>query len=172
MYSKQKWLSEWDMSSRSVCQLKSVTLLIYFLRRARLARPWELECDVQYSTLNVAAKRRNNDESNRQSLRPCATWIEGEDGNSSSFTYRDCWTTEESAPWRTWFQAELSRLGIPVIDLLPDFSKLSIAELDRMFIQHDIKNYVGAKGHYSVAGNEYVAKIVYDRLTSLAAFRE
>lgn len=72
------------------------------------------------------------------------------------------------APLSGWARALLDRLaasGIPVIDLSSDFAALPDAERRKLFQERTLEH--GAAGHYSPAGNEFVARAVASALTRL-----
>ncbi|MGA2722299.1 MAG: hypothetical protein ABSG79_07770 [Bryobacteraceae bacterium] len=81
-------------------------------------------------------------------------------------TEGECYRSE-SKDWRQWIGAEASARSIAVIDLLPDFLALPVRQVGEMFIQQDSTKYIEAKGHYSVAGNRFVAERIYSRLLSI-----
>jgi hypothetical protein len=67
-----------------------------------------------------------------------------------------------------WSRALIDRLaaaGIPFVDLTPDFEALPDARRRALFQEKTIDQ--GAAGHYSPAGNEFVARAVASALTRL-----
>lgn len=56
------------------------------------------------------------------------------------------------------------RSGTPLLDLTTDFAALSPDELATLFIPRGEIQLLGASGHYSVRGNEFVARAVHRRL--------
>jgi len=74
---------------------------------------------------------------------------------------------ERSSVYRQFLRDEAAKKGIVFIDLVDDFQKLSRQEMERLFIPAGAQYFAGAPGHYSVEGNEYVAKQLYSRLISL-----
>jgi len=84
-------------------------------------------------------------------------------------TFDECYLPEASdwRDWREWINAEASARGIVVIDLLPDFLGLPVRQASAMFIQQISAKYAGARGHYSIAGNKFVADRIYTRLLSI-----
>ena len=67
-----------------------------------------------------------------------------------------------------WMQAAVERArgqGVPFIDLSADFEALPAAERERLFIPPGMIPLPGAAGHYSEAGNAFVA----DRLRAILA---
>ena len=63
-----------------------------------------------------------------------------------------------SNPWREFTRLDSERRGIPYLDLVEEYRKLSEGEAGRIF-----------KDHYSVEGNRFVAKAVHSKLLSLPA---
>jgi hypothetical protein len=61
--------------------------------------------------------------------------------------------------WRPWVAAAMDSLGYHFIDLTPALREVPLDTAIRFFIPGD--------GHYSVAGNAWVAESLYDRLRSL-----
>ena len=73
------------------------------------------------------------------------------------------------------FRKQIKRVveaqGVRFLDLVPDFRKLPADQLKSLFIQHDIKNYVGSKGHYTAKGNRYMAGLIYEKLNAMPEFK-
>ena len=57
--------------------------------------------------------------------------------------------------WRSFVTEEAARQGIQLIDLFDDIRRLPPTEVDALFLQD---------GHYSVKGNDFVARAVYSEL--------
>ena len=68
------------------------------------------------------------------------------------------------ASWRRFLADYAQQRGIPYFDLADDFHRLSPEDLDRFFIPQGALAYPGAAGHYTEAGNAYVADLIYHRL--------
>jgi len=69
------------------------------------------------------------------------------------------------ASWRRFLAQYAQQRGIPFLDLAEDFHRLPPDELDKLFIARGaIEEYTGAAGHYTDAGNAYVADLIYQRL--------
>jgi hypothetical protein len=158
------WFSE---IVRSVNQLKSAEMLTGLLHPVA-SQPADSDYTAPYTALE------GQTEAQRRTMLAVFEALRDMDrsrGRIFVFVHlpveRDCFGVEKPEVWRRWITGEISALGIPVIDLTPEFLKLPAAELLRMYIQNDIKNYVGARGHYSVQGNEYVARLVYEGLKSV-----
>ncbi|MGH7290307.1 MAG: hypothetical protein ACREJT_03805, partial [Myxococcota bacterium] len=67
-----------------------------------------------------------------------------------------------------WSRELLQRLvaaGIPFVDLTADFAALPDAERRALFQERTLDQ--GAAGHYSPAGNQFVARAVASALTRL-----
>jgi hypothetical protein len=78
-------------------------------------------------------------------------------------------TREESgadsgASWRKFLTGYAQQRGLLFIDLADDFRRLPPGELDKLFIGAGTINYPGAAGHYTEAGNAFVADLIYRRL--------
>ena len=69
-------------------------------------------------------------------------------------------SNEATAEWQRFVHEEGSRQGIPVIDLVELFRRVPPTEISDMFAPNS---------HYSVKGNEFVAKTVYAELKPLLA---
>lgn len=72
------------------------------------------------------------------------------------------------SPLSGWAQALLDRLaaaGVPVVDLSKDFAALPDTERRALFQEKTLDQ--GAAGHYSPAGNAFVARAVASALTGL-----
>jgi hypothetical protein len=72
------------------------------------------------------------------------------------------------SPWRSFARDAAARLGIPLIDLVPDLNSLSGREVETFFIKAGDLPYRGAEGHYTVRGNQFIARALYRRLSALA----
>jgi len=63
-----------------------------------------------------------------------------------------------SDPWREFVRRDAERRGIPYVDLVEEFRKLSASEAAHVF-----------GDHYSVEGNRFVARIIHARMQTLPA---
>ena len=70
-------------------------------------------------------------------------------------------------PWRSRVKDLGERAGIVVVDLIDEFRKLPPPEVTAMFIQSSRLDYARAAGHYTVAGNLWVARTLSARLAAL-----
>jgi hypothetical protein len=69
------------------------------------------------------------------------------------------------ASWRRFLAQYAQQRGIPFLDLAGDFHRLPPDELDKLFIARGaIEEYTGAAGHYTEAGNAFIADLIYQRL--------
>jgi hypothetical protein len=84
----------------------------------------------------------------------------------------ECYRKEAEEDWRQWMEAEASERGITMIDLLPDFLGLPVRKISEMFIQEGSPGYFAETGHYSVAGNTFVAERLYSHLLSIPEIHE
>ncbi|MGH7414621.1 MAG: hypothetical protein ACREKJ_10520 [Candidatus Rokuibacteriota bacterium] len=66
----------------------------------------------------------------------------------------------ETAFWVSVLSRECRALGIPFIDLVEAFDGFPYEEVLEFFLPGDL-------GHFSVKGNQHVAKLIYDRLRSI-----
>jgi hypothetical protein len=78
-------------------------------------------------------------------------------------------TREESAgdagpSWRKFLAEYARQRRVLYFDLADDFQRLTPAELDRFFIAPGAIGFPGAAGHYTDAGNAFVADLLYQRL--------
>lgn len=71
--------------------------------------------------------------------------------------FRTC----ESDLWRAFTADKARALGVPVLDLVAALRRLPAAEADRFFIKSSETHYFGAAGHYTAAGNAWVAREVH-----------
>jgi hypothetical protein len=69
--------------------------------------------------------------------------------------------------WRQRVGLAAKESRIPFIDLVDDFRALGPDQLYPLFIQEGELDFPGAAGHYSVRGNEVVARRLYEALISL-----
>ncbi|HEY5175682.1 MAG TPA: hypothetical protein VII95_08990 [Terriglobales bacterium] len=75
---------------------------------------------------------------------------------------REDWILEGS--WRKVLADYARQRGLLYLDLFDDFHRLPPDELDRIFIARGTIDFRGAAGHYTEAGNAYVADLIYRRL--------
>jgi len=78
-------------------------------------------------------------------------------------------TREESggnlgASWRKFLAEYARQRGVPYFDLSDDFHRLSPQQLDQFFIARGAVDFPGAAGHYTEAGNMFIADLIYRRL--------
>ena len=66
--------------------------------------------------------------------------------------------------WTEFLEAESRVLGIPFLNLFDEFRALRYDEIGRLFIVKGELSYQHAEGHYMVAGNELVARVLRDKL--------
>jgi hypothetical protein len=71
---------------------------------------------------------------------------------------------EPDAVWSPAVEQRARALGIPYIDLLDDFQRLTPSEAATLFIPAGQMIYEGHEGHYTVAGNELVAQLLDAKL--------
>jgi hypothetical protein len=66
--------------------------------------------------------------------------------------------------WREFLEDSAQALDIPLLNLFGEFQSVPYAEIDNLFIQKGRMTYYRAEGHYSVRGNELVARTVYKKI--------
>jgi hypothetical protein len=71
--------------------------------------------------------------------------------------------------WTEFLEEEARALGIPLINLFREFRSLPYDEIGNQFIPKGQLAYQHAEGHFNVAGNELVAKMIYEQLTKQPA---
>jgi hypothetical protein len=69
--------------------------------------------------------------------------------------------------WRGRVKDLGARAGITVIDLVEPFRQLPAEALGPMFIQADRLDFARAAGHYTVEGNRWIARALYERLVTV-----
>jgi hypothetical protein len=77
------------------------------------------------------------------------------------------YASSESRGLRRFLTEELNRQQIPFFDLIRDLRELPPVELQRLFIQEGGGIHEAASGHYSVLGNELVARLLHERLVAI-----
>jgi len=77
-------------------------------------------------------------------------------------TERDVWQDTE---WRNWVLAVMRDLDSPFVDLTPALRNLSAPRLSTFFIPRELP----AGGHYTEAGNEWVAEAIYEYMTTVSS---
>lgn len=71
---------------------------------------------------------------------------------------------EVGASWRAYLANYARQNHLLYLDLFDDFRALPRAQLDSLFITRAAVDFPGAAGHYTEAGNEFVADLIYRRL--------
>ncbi len=77
---------------------------------------------------------------------------------------REEYGTDLGAAWRKFLAGYAQQHGLLYLDLSDDFRRLPPQEVDKLYIGMGAVNYPGAAGHYTEAGNEFVADLIYKRL--------
>lgn len=72
----------------------------------------------------------------------------------------------DTETWRQHASLAAKEAHIPFIDLVDDFRALTPDQLYPLFIQEGELDYPGAAGHYSVQGNELIARRLFEALIS------
>ncbi|MFZ0311801.1 MAG: hypothetical protein WAL85_03755 [Candidatus Korobacteraceae bacterium] len=68
------------------------------------------------------------------------------------------------ASWRTFLAEYARQHGVLYLDFLDDFRRLPPGQLDKLFIAQGAVDFPGAAGHYTEAGNAFVADLMYRRM--------
>jgi lysophospholipase L1-like esterase len=72
------------------------------------------------------------------------------------------WTAPKE--WTEFLDEESGSLGIPFINFFSEFNSRPYDEMARLFIPKGQLSYPEAEGHLNNAGNETVARLIYDKL--------
>ncbi len=82
------------------------------------------------------------------------------------------YNTDDSGELRQVLREELAKSGVIYIDLIPEIRTLPRREIGPLFIPREPRSrkYAYAGGHYSVKGNRYIARLIYDSLAAIPAF--
>jgi hypothetical protein len=80
----------------------------------------------------------------------------------------DYWTAQ-SDPWRERARAAAADGEFTFVDLVQEFRQLPGDSVQQMFIGPRFPGYPNTAGHYSVAGNEWVAERIHQRLLEIPA---
>jgi hypothetical protein len=74
--------------------------------------------------------------------------------------------------WRRSIGRESAARGIVMIDLVEALRRRPAAEISDLFIRNGSLEYLYAEGHYTVNGNEFIARELYDQLRSIDVTRQ
>jgi hypothetical protein len=66
-------------------------------------------------------------------------------------------------PWRRWIVSAMDTLKLPFIDLTPALRSVPAERAGAFFIPQAMP----AEGHYTEAGNDWVAEVLYERLMAV-----
>ncbi len=80
------------------------------------------------------------------------------------FPTREEYAGDSGAFWRKFLAAYAQQHGLLYLDFSDDFHRLPPEELDKLFIGKRMIGFPAAPGHYSEAGNAFVADLIYRRL--------
>jgi hypothetical protein len=75
------------------------------------------------------------------------------------------WTAPEE--WIKFLENEAKALDIPIINMFREFRSLSRTAMLHSFIQRGELSIPNAEGHLSNEGNEFVAKVLHERLSEI-----
>jgi hypothetical protein len=78
---------------------------------------------------------------------------------------RHQWTPAEQ--WTEFLENEAGSLHIPIINMFKEFRSLSDTTMVHLFIQKGDLPYPSAEGHLNNQGNEFVAKVVHEKLSAM-----
>jgi hypothetical protein len=67
---------------------------------------------------------------------------------------------------RDFLRGELRRQGIEFMDLTPTFRALDSKTFESLFLKGSDVRFAGAEGHYTAAGNRFVARLLQEALAS------
>jgi hypothetical protein len=80
----------------------------------------------------------------------------------------DYFPNEAILAWRKFLEEETAKRGVVLIDMLTNFQKLSLADMEKLFICSDSSQYFATvKGHFTKAGHQYAARQLYESLRSM-----
>lgn len=74
------------------------------------------------------------------------------------------YSDERARSWRDFVREHAAARGIHFVDLIPALREIPAHELQALFLQPGEVDYVGAAGHYTNAGNRFVADALYEAL--------
>jgi hypothetical protein len=77
---------------------------------------------------------------------------------------REEYAADSGASWRKFLAGYAQQHGVLFVDLAEDFRRLPLGELGKLFIGTGEVNFPGAAGHYTEAGNAFVADLIYRQL--------
>jgi hypothetical protein len=69
-----------------------------------------------------------------------------------------------SEGWRRALESLAQKDGFHFIDLIPELRALSPEAMANLFIPEGTMGYVNAAGHYTEAGNLWVARLLHEKL--------
>ena len=133
-------------------QLKLVQALETFYRRS-LMRPVTAEVRNLTPAVLEAVKRINQDQKSRL---VCVYLPAPMDFSATRLD-----------ELRLFLKETCERGGIALIDLTPEFRRLTPNQRSEMFLSALDSPYLGADGHYTAKGNAFVAQKIYDRIKPL-----
>ena len=76
------------------------------------------------------------------------------------------WKHRGTDRWRTDLASELHRRGFWYVDLVDELRAVPFARTWELFIPPGAVKFVGATGHYTVSGHEWVAKAILNHLVA------
>jgi len=158
---ESSFLHWWVRHSPQLMQLKSLEGLAYFLEKVSPER-------------NRAAALGGAGEEQRLIVERILDALEAVSRQKHTTlvlvylpTRTDYSPDETILAWRKFLQEETAKRGVVFVDLLTNFQKLPLADMEKLFICSDSSQYFATvKGHLTKEGNEYAAKQLYETLIS------
>jgi hypothetical protein len=83
--------------------------------------------------------------------------------------FQEYWT-QEADPWRNRMRASAAGEPFVFVDLVEALRRLPADSAEQMFIGFNIPGYADGFGHFSVAGNAWVAEQLHRRLLEIPSF--
>jgi len=77
-----------------------------------------------------------------------------------------------SQSWKQFLGNEATKNGLFLIDLIDEFQKLPVQDVDDLFIPAGTIGYFNSAGHYTEEGNRYIADILYKKLIDIPEISE
>jgi hypothetical protein len=74
---------------------------------------------------------------------------------------------ESSGAWRRHLADQALANGFVFIDMIESFNSLTRDELEQMYLSRGLEGLRAGRGHLSERGNQYVARVVYERLQEM-----
>ena len=82
------------------------------------------------------------------------------------------YTGHESDAWQQFLQAESEQQGLIYIDLIDELRQQPPQSIDSLFIKPGVIAFEGSSGHYTEAGNAFIARTLYEKLRAIPEVAE